>query len=279
MSTTQKRFADLAPHPWPQSARCSSTRTHRHKSFMGRAREAGARVDPKKPPDIVATQGQWKVECRNHTPRNSHIFTSINSLFSWIAEQLRSQRLEQVSVDNGSTWTRSAFHSGTRTRTSIPQCHLRLDFRGNDIGDFVFHSTFSARGLGMITLFESSEDPVLADSGDSTIHELNEPTIRRPQRSPPMRSQRALCNGCATIMTRVDSGRRDRVGMRNQRQGLLLRRPTKMSGEPAAAGQTQFFTLHGLPNHSTFKARRPLIGSDEVAERSCRVAGTCRDFA
>ena len=111
--------------------------------------------DPNAPPDIVATQGtveEWTVE--NHTPE-THTF-HIHQIHFLVESQnnFEVNGSEQVSSDNGQYldtiqvpfWDQNPNHP-------YPSVTLRMDFRGNDIGDFVFHChILSHEDLGMMNI-------------------------------------------------------------------------------------------------------------------------------
>jgi FtsP/CotA-like multicopper oxidase with cupredoxin domain len=126
--------------------------------------------DPNAPPDIVATQGtveEWTVE--NRTLEN-HAF-HIHQIHFLVESQnnFEINGSEQVSADNGQYldtiqvpfWDQNPHHP-------FPSVTLRIDFRGNDIGDFVFHChILSHEDLGMMNIVRVRPSPDSAASGVS----------------------------------------------------------------------------------------------------------------
>jgi FtsP/CotA-like multicopper oxidase with cupredoxin domain len=158
MSTTQNRFAGLgsAPVAMKRTVFFNEIVTVNPPQFFmvvqGRPEHL---FDPNAPPDIVATQGtveEWTVE--NRTPEN-HAF-HIHQIHFLVESQnnFEVNGSNQVSADNGQYldtiqvpfWDQDPSHP-------FPSVTLRIDFRGNDIGDFVFHChILSHEDLGMMNI-------------------------------------------------------------------------------------------------------------------------------
>jgi FtsP/CotA-like multicopper oxidase with cupredoxin domain len=111
--------------------------------------------DPNAPPDIVATQGtveEWTVQ--NHTFENHefhfhqlHFLVESQNNFelngSHQAPAITGQYLDMIQVP---------FWDGKPTHP-FPSVTLRIDFRGHDIGDFVFHChIIGHEDLGMMNI-------------------------------------------------------------------------------------------------------------------------------
>jgi len=111
--------------------------------------------DPNATPDITATQGtveEWTVE--NHTLENHefhihqiHFLVEAQNDFeingNSQAPGVTGQYLDTIEVP---AWDGNPAHS-------YPNATLRLDFRGNDIGDFVFHChILGHEDLGMMNI-------------------------------------------------------------------------------------------------------------------------------
>jgi FtsP/CotA-like multicopper oxidase with cupredoxin domain len=161
-NATQKRFAGLAtapiaayrtmffdetepppPPPQPQL----------QQFFMVVKDQPEMVFDPNAAPAIVATQGtveEWTVE--NHTPENHEFhFHQIHFL---VESQNNFGSTPQVTAINGQYldmiqvpfWDQNPAHP-------YPSVTLRMDFRGPDIGDFVFHChILGHEDLGMMNI-------------------------------------------------------------------------------------------------------------------------------
>jgi FtsP/CotA-like multicopper oxidase with cupredoxin domain len=127
------------------------------------------RRSPNAPPDIVATQGtveEWIVENRTGEIHEFHIHQ-----IHFLVESQNNFELngsEQAFVDNGQYldtiqvpfWDQNPSHP-------FPSVTLRMDFRGKDIGDFVFHChILSHEDLGMMNIVRVQPSPSPPNPGD-----------------------------------------------------------------------------------------------------------------
>jgi FtsP/CotA-like multicopper oxidase with cupredoxin domain len=165
MSTTQNRFAGLASAPVAMKRTVffnENVNVNPLQFFMGVQGRPEHVFDPNAPPDIVATQGtveEWTVE--NRTPEN-HAF-HIHQIHFLVESQnnFEINGSKQASADNGQYldtiqvpfWDQNPNHP-------FPSVTLRIDFRGNDIGDFVFHChILSHEDLGMMNIVRVRPSP------------------------------------------------------------------------------------------------------------------------
>jgi FtsP/CotA-like multicopper oxidase with cupredoxin domain len=165
MSTTQNRFAGLASAPVAMKRTVffdENVNVIPPQFFMAVQGLAEHVFDPNAPPDIVATQGtveEWTVE--NRTIEN-HAF-HIHQIHFLVESQnnFEINGSPQVSADNGQYldtiqvpfWDQNPSHP-------FPSVTLRIDFRGNDIGDFVFHChILSHEDLGMMNIVRVRTSP------------------------------------------------------------------------------------------------------------------------
>jgi FtsP/CotA-like multicopper oxidase with cupredoxin domain len=132
--------------------------------------------DPNAPPAIVATQGtveEWTVQ--NRTPEDHdfhihqiHFLVESQDNFEVNGAQqapaVTGQDLDTVLVP---FWDQNPDHP-------YPSVKLRLDFRGPDIGDFVFHChILSHEDAGMMAIIRvqpSSKDKGSEDKGEKDQH-------------------------------------------------------------------------------------------------------------
>src|ERR1700730_1470547 len=168
MSTTQNRFAGLA------SARVAKKRTVFFSEspptqfFMGVQGRAEHVFDPNAPPDIVATQGtveEWTVENRTLENHAFHIHQ-----IHFLVESQNNFEINgsvQATVDNGQYLDTIQVPFWDQ-KHPFPSVTLRIDFRGNDIGDFVFHChILSHEDLGMMNIVRVRPRPASDTSGIS----------------------------------------------------------------------------------------------------------------
>jgi FtsP/CotA-like multicopper oxidase with cupredoxin domain len=158
ISTTQKRFAGLGSAPIAIKRTVFFNENVNEippQFFMDVQGKPEHLFDPNAPPDIVATQGtveEWTVENRTIENHAFHIHQ-----IHFLVESQNNFELngsEQVLADNGQYldtiqvpfWDQNSNHP-------FPSVTLRLDFRGKDIGDFVFHChILSHEDLGMMNI-------------------------------------------------------------------------------------------------------------------------------
>ena len=97
--------------------------------------------DPNNPPAIVTTQGSvedWTIENR-HWKFTTFTFTRTTSWFSR-RRTLRPTEVRRIRAFNDSSWIRSRIPSWDgNPHHRFPRVTVRMDFRGMDIGDFVYH--------------------------------------------------------------------------------------------------------------------------------------------
>jgi FtsP/CotA-like multicopper oxidase with cupredoxin domain len=154
-STTQQRFAGLQTAPVAMTRALYFDEVPLKEYYMVVEGQPESLFDPNAPPAIVATQGtveEWTVE--NRTPEN-HAF-HIHQIHFLVESQdnfevngspqapvTTGQYLDTVQVP---FWDQNPNHP-------YPSVKLRLDFRGPDIGDFVFHChILSHEDLGMMAI-------------------------------------------------------------------------------------------------------------------------------
>jgi FtsP/CotA-like multicopper oxidase with cupredoxin domain len=154
MSTTQQRFAGLGFAP-VAIKRTVFFNENPPQFFMDVQGKPEHLFDPNAPPDIVATQRtveEWTVENRT---AESHVF-HIHQIHFLVESQnnFELNGSEQAPAVNGQYldniqvpfWDQNPNHP-------FPSVTLRMDFRGNDIGDFVFHChIISHEDLGMMNI-------------------------------------------------------------------------------------------------------------------------------
>lgn len=160
MSTTQKRFAGLGSAPVAVKRTVffnENVNVNPPQFFMDVEGKPEHLFDPNAPPDIVATQGtveEWTVE--NRTPEHHefhihqiHFLVESQNNFelngSKQAPAVTGQYLDTIQVP---FWDQNL-------NDPFPSVTLRMDFRGNDIGDFVFHChILSHEDLGMMNIIQ-----------------------------------------------------------------------------------------------------------------------------
>jgi FtsP/CotA-like multicopper oxidase with cupredoxin domain len=156
-STTQQRFAGLASAPIAVKRTVFFNEIQPTQFFMDVVGKPEHLFDPNAPPDIVATQGtveEWTVE--NHTPENHefhfhqlHFLVESQNNFelngSQQAPAITGQYLDMIQVPY---WDQNPNHP-------YPSVTLRIDFRGNDVGIFVFHChILGHEDLGMMNIIQ-----------------------------------------------------------------------------------------------------------------------------
>jgi hypothetical protein len=141
LNPNQKRFAGLAAAPIAAKRLVFFNEIQPTQFFMDVQGQPEKLFDPNAAPAITATQGtveEWTVE--NHTLENHefhfhqlHFLVESQNNFEINGDQqapgITGQYLDMVEVPN---WDGNTAHP-------YPSVRLRIDFRGNDIGTFVFH--------------------------------------------------------------------------------------------------------------------------------------------
>jgi FtsP/CotA-like multicopper oxidase with cupredoxin domain len=155
LSTNQQRFSGLAAAPIARTRTVFFDEIQPTTFFMAVEGQPEHVFDPNRAPDIVATQGtveEWIVE--NRTAENHefhfhqlHFLVESQNNFeingSRQAPAIRGQYLDMIQVP---FWDQNPNHP-------FPNVKLRIDFRGPDIGDFVFHChILGHEDLGMMNI-------------------------------------------------------------------------------------------------------------------------------
>jgi FtsP/CotA-like multicopper oxidase with cupredoxin domain len=155
LNSNQRRFAGLAEAPIAIQRTVFFREDQPTHFFMDVVGQPEHLFDPNRAPDIVATQGtveEWTVE--NHTLENHefhfhqlHFLLESQNNFETNGDVqvpgIDRQYLDMVEVP---TWDGNP-------ADPYPSVTLRIDFRGNDIGDFVFHChILGHEDLGMMNI-------------------------------------------------------------------------------------------------------------------------------
>jgi FtsP/CotA-like multicopper oxidase with cupredoxin domain len=155
MSTSHQRFAGLGSAPVSVRRTVFFDEIQPTQFFMAVQGEPEHVFDPNRAPDIVATQGtveEWTVQNRTGENHEFH-FHQLHFLVksqdhfelngSKQAPAITGQYLDMIRVP---FWDQNPRHP-------FPSVTLRIDFRGNDIGDFVFHChILGHEDLGMMNI-------------------------------------------------------------------------------------------------------------------------------
>jgi FtsP/CotA-like multicopper oxidase with cupredoxin domain len=157
LNPNQKRFAGLDAAPIAVKRVVFFNENQPLQFFMDVQGQPEHVFDPNRAPDIVATQGtveEWTVE--NHTLENHefhfhqlHFLVKSQNNFDINRDQpapgIVGQYLDMIEVPN---WDGNTAHP-------FPSVTLRIDFRGNDIGTFVFHChILGHEDLGMMNIIQ-----------------------------------------------------------------------------------------------------------------------------
>lgn len=155
MNPNLRRFAGLGSAPVAVKRTVFFNEIQPTTFFMAVEGQPEQVFDPNRAPAIVATQGtveEWTVQ--NRTPENHefhfhqlHFLVESQNNFelngSQQAPAIDHQYLDMIQVP---FWDRDPNHP-------FPSVTLRIDFRGNDIGDFVFHChILGHEDLGMMNI-------------------------------------------------------------------------------------------------------------------------------
>ncbi len=155
MTPNRQRFAGLGSAPVAVKRTVFFDEIQPTTFFMGVEGQPAQVFDPNRGPSIVATQGtveEWTVQ--NRTAENHefhfhqlHFRVESQNHFelngSQAAPAITGQYLDMIQVP---FWDRDPNHP-------FPSVTLRIDFRGNDIGDFVFHChILGHEDLGMMNI-------------------------------------------------------------------------------------------------------------------------------
>jgi FtsP/CotA-like multicopper oxidase with cupredoxin domain len=170
LNPNQKRFAGLATAPIAVKRVVFFNEIQPTQFFMDVQGQPEHLFDPNRAPDIVATQGtveEWTVE--NRTLENHefhfhqlHFLVESQNNFDINHDQpapgIVGQYLDMIEVPN---WDGNTAHP-------FPSVTLRIDFRGDDIGIFVFHChILGHEDLGMMNIIQVVPQSSAAVSGGS----------------------------------------------------------------------------------------------------------------
>lgn len=157
LNPNQKRFAGLASAPIAAKRVVFFNEIQPTSFFMDVQGQPEKIFDPNAPPAITATQGtveEWTVE--NHTLENHefhfhqvHFLVESQNNFELNGDRkapgITGQYLDMIEVPN---WDGNTAHP-------YPSVTLRIDFRGPDIGTFVFHChILNHEDLGMMNIVQ-----------------------------------------------------------------------------------------------------------------------------
>ncbi len=157
MHAIRPRFAGLGSAPVTVERTVFFDQNHQTQFFMAVQGKPEHVFDPNAAPDIVATQGtveEWTVE--NHASQNHvfhfhqlHFLVESQNNFelngSQQAPAVTGQYLDTIQLP---FWDQNVAHS-------YPSVTLRIDFRGSDIGNFVFHChILGHEDLGMMNIIQ-----------------------------------------------------------------------------------------------------------------------------
>jgi FtsP/CotA-like multicopper oxidase with cupredoxin domain len=168
LNPNQKRFAGLATAPIAVKRVVFFNEIQPTQFFMDVQGQPEKQFDPNAPPAITATQGtveEWTVE--NHTLENHefhfhqvHFLVESQNNFKINNDQppppVKGQYLDMIEVPN---WDGNTAHP-------FPSVTLRIDFRGSDIGVFVFHChILGHEDLGMMNIIKVQAAPGSTSAG------------------------------------------------------------------------------------------------------------------
>ena len=170
LNPNQQRFAGLAAAPIAAKRLVFFNEIQPTQFFMDVQGQPEKVFDPNAAPAITATQGtveEWTVE--NHTLENHefhfhqlHFLVESQNNFEINGDAhapgITGQYLDMIEVPN---WDGNSAHP-------FPSVTLRIDFRGNDIGIFVFHChILGHEDLGMMNIIQVVPQTSAAVSGRS----------------------------------------------------------------------------------------------------------------
>lgn len=170
LNPNQQRFAGLAAAPIAAKRLVFFNEIQPTQFFMDVQGQPEKVFDPNAAPAITATQGtveEWTVE--NHTLENHefhfhqlHFLVKSQNNFEINGDAqapgITGQYLDMIEVPN---WDGNSAHP-------FPSVTLRIDFRGNDIGIFVFHChILGHEDLGMMNIIQVVPQTSAAVSGRS----------------------------------------------------------------------------------------------------------------
>jgi len=169
LNTGQRRFAGLGSAPVAVKRTVFFDEIQPSQFFMAVEGQPEHIFDPNRAPDIVATQGtveEWTVQNRtleNHEFHFHQLHFLVESQDNFEANgskqapAITGQYLDMIQVP---FWDQTS---------PFPSVKLRIDFRGNDIGDFVFHChILGHEDLGMMNIIRVVPKSTAANSTDLT---------------------------------------------------------------------------------------------------------------
>ena len=172
LNPNQKRFAGLAAAPIAARRTVFFNEIQPTQFFMDVVGQPEHLFDPNHTPDIVAIQGtaeEWTVENRtleNHEFHFHQLHFLVESQHHFErngdepAPGINGQFLDMIEVPN---WDGNPAHP-------FPSVTLRIDFRGHDLGDFVFHChILGHEDLGMMNIIRVKPKSSAANSTDPTM--------------------------------------------------------------------------------------------------------------
>jgi FtsP/CotA-like multicopper oxidase with cupredoxin domain len=172
LSTSTQRFAGLADAPIAQKRRVYFDEIQPSKFFMAVEGQPEKVFDPNAPPAITAMQGTveaWTVE--NHALENHefhfhqvHFLVESQDNFAIngmpTAPAIVGQYLDMIEVPG---WDGNPDHP-------YPSVKLRIDFRGPDVGTFVFHChILGHEDLGMMNIIQVVESNAKSDRQSKSV--------------------------------------------------------------------------------------------------------------
>jgi len=169
LNTNQRRFAGLGSAPIAVKRTVFFRENQPTSFFMDVVGKPEHLFDPNAAPDITATQGtveEWTIE--NHAKENHefhfhqvHFLVESQNNFKINndkeAPAIKGQYLDMVEVPN---WDGNPAHP-------FPSVTVRIDFRGHDVGIFVFHChILNHEDLGMMNIIQVVAPDSAANIGD-----------------------------------------------------------------------------------------------------------------
>jgi FtsP/CotA-like multicopper oxidase with cupredoxin domain len=169
LNANQRRFAGLGSAPIAVKRTVFFRENQPTSFFMDVVGKPEHLFDPNAAPDITATQGtveEWTIE--NHAKENHefhfhqvHFLVESQNNFKINNDQeapaIKGQYLDMVEVPN---WDGNPAHP-------FPSVTVRIDFRGHDVGIFVFHChILNHEDLGMMNIIQVVAPDSAANIGD-----------------------------------------------------------------------------------------------------------------
>ena len=157
LNTSQQRFAGLPYAPIAQYRTVYFDEIQPTTFFMAVVGKPEHVFDPNAPPDIVATQGtveQWTVQ--NRTAENHEFHFHQIHFFAQSQNNFELNGSQQSPADTGQylDMIQVPYWDGNPNHP-YPSVTLLMDFRGSDIGNFVFHChILGHEDLGMMNIIQ-----------------------------------------------------------------------------------------------------------------------------